>query len=793
MKTLKYALRYLLRAKSYTLINLLGLALSLACCIILLRYIHRELTVDTHCIDREQVYGAVIDMEGNHFVASITEVQRDSVLIDPTCIERKAKVIALEKDYVTSAHNRFPARVIVTDSVYFQLFHYPIIAGTLTLAEPASALLSEAFARKLFGNESPIGKIVHYSNGKDVVVKGVLGEPINKISMQFDVVLSSALSDSWERMAMEFYTFIPGTDIAKLNQNGSISRPVNPERYKIDPRNYTFSFMPVDQLYWDEEVHREEPAMFSWGSRSYLTILASVCALLLLTGILNFINIYMVVMLRRGKEYGLKKVFGARGKVLYGQILTENILMTAAALIVAWLIVEITTGAVEKLFTFPFHYTAFDWQLSLAILILLPLITSVYPFFKYNYIAPITSIRSIGWGNRSVHTRMAFLMVQYILTFLLVVLSLYSNNLLKVLLHTEPGFRTKDIILAHLIYESKDYASYTEESMKQRQQRVMQIDNALSSCPDIEKWNASYTHILMADYGTNYLNDRGEKKYLTVRYVNPGFFELYGIKFVEGNLPQLEANDFWGVVVASRAAMKALNYSSLQGAGLIEENKKRQDAGVKLTPIVAIIEDYYAGHLSAGAKPMIFQVSAAGGMNGDLYQIACAPQKRKEVLDFLRKLELETYGTEDFEYSLLEDDIQALYAKDRQITYIFSIFAGIAIIISCLGLFGVSLFDIRQRYREIAIRKVNGAQLKDLYPLLFRKYLCILACAFLLAVPLAYYIIKEYSADFAVKAPIGIGIFLIGLTAVIAISSGTLLWQIRKAAKINPSKIMKTE
>lgn len=792
MKTLKYALRYLFRAQSYTLINLLGLALSLACSILLLRYIHRELTVDTHCIDREQVYGAVIDMEGNHCVSSITEMQRDSVLIDPAYIERKAKVIVLEKDYVASAHSRFPARVIVADSVYFQLFRYPVIAGTLTLAEPASALLSEAFAQKLFGHENPIGKVLYYSNGKDVVVKGVLGEPINKTSMRFDVVLSSALSDNWERMAMEFYTFTPGTDVAKLNRNGSISRAVNPERYEVDPRNYTFSFIPIEQLYWDEEVHREEPVMFSWGSRSYLTILASVCALLLLTGILNFVNIYMVVMLRRGKEYGLKKVFGARGKTLYAQILTENVFLTGAALTMAWLIIEVTAGAAEKLFTFPFRYTPFDWQLSLAILVLLPLVTSIYPFFKYNYLPPITSIRSIGWGNRSVRARMAFLMVQYILTFLLVVFSLYSNNLLNVLLHTEPGFRTKDIILAHLIYESKDYASYTEESMKQRQQRVMQIDNALSSCPNIEKWDASYTSILMADYGTNYLNSRDEKEYLTVRFVYPSFFDLYGIKFVEGSLPQLDSNDFWGVVVANRAAMKALNYTSLEGAGLIEENKKRQNAGGKLTPIVAVVDDYYAGHLSVGVRPMIFQVSA-GGMNGDLYQIACAPGKIKAVLDFLRKLELEVYGSEDFEYSLLEDDIEALYAKDRQISHLFSLFAGIAIVISCLGLFGVSLFDIRQRYREIAIRKVNGASFKDIYPMLCRKYLYAMAAAFVLAVPTAYYLIYRYTESFVVKAPVGVAIFIISLLVVLFISLATLWWQVRKATRINPSIIMKNE
>ena len=151
------------------------------------------------------------------------------------------------------------------------------------------------------------------------------------------------------------------------------------------------------------------------------------------------------------------------------------------------------------------------------------------------------------------------------------------------------------------------------------------------------------------------------------------------------------------------------------------------------------------------------------------------------------------YGTESFEYSLLEDDVKAIYKEDRQVATVYSIFSGIAIVISCLGLFGISLFDIRQRYREIAIRKVNGAQLRNLYPLLFRKYMIVLSIAFLLAIPLACYIIYEYTKDFVVKAPISVGIFVSGLIVVILISIGTLLWQVYRAANINPAEIIKSE
>jgi ABC-type antimicrobial peptide transport system permease subunit len=134
-----------------------------------------------------------------------------------------------------------------------------------------------------------------------------------------------------------------------------------------------------------------------------------------------------------------------------------------------------------------------------------------------------------------------------------------------------------------------------------------------------------------------------------------------------------------------------------------------------------------------------------------------------------------------------------IYKKDRQITIIYFVFAFIAIAISCLGLFGISLFDIRQRYREIGIRKVNGASMKDLYKLLFRKYIIVLGIAFVVSTPIAYYLIQQYTADFVVKAPMGIGIFIIALLIVTLISLGTLFWQVRKAANINPADVVKRE
>ena len=789
MKTLKYAWRFLMRSKSYTIINLLGLAFSLACSIILMRYIHRELTVDTHCIDREHVYAICTNTEGNRGLSGLKQYNYDTISIDNRFVEAMTTYIPLEKDYVISGTNRIPARCLVTDSVFFQLFHYPIVQGKLSLTTPQSALLTEKYARKIFGNENPIGKVLRYSNGKDITVEGIVGEPECKTTINFDIILSSKLSQHWERMNTELYRFLPGTDINAINKTGSVPRYINDPKY--DTRTHTFSLISVKDIYWDGSLTDREPAMFLSGNHSHLIILSGVCLLLLLTGILNFINLYLVALLRRGKEYGLKKVFGVCGKTLFANIWIENTLLVLSALLVSWLIIEIMSAPTEYLFDIHFSYTAFDGWLSASILLLLPVITSIYPYIKYNYTSPILSIRSIGAQSHSKHFRMFFLGAQYIITFLLVVLSLYFNRQLGMLLSTEPGFRTKNIMNVNLVYESKDFSSYTYESMQQRRQRVMQLDNELNACPFIELYEPSNENILTPTFGTNYLNNKGEKVFLNIHYATPAFFKLYDIKVIEGEIPDINKENRRTVFVVNKAALKALGYTSINGVGVIEENQKKANANASLQPIVAVVEDYFEGHLTSGIKPTIYPVGAR--FSGDLYQIAYTPGKKKEVIDFLRNLEYKVYGSEDFEYTFLEDDIKAMYTQDRQTATIYSIFAGMAIIISSLGLLGISLFDIRQRYREIAIRKVNGASAKDLYRLLFRKYITVLIIAFVIAIPLAYYLINTYTQDFAVRAPVSIDIFIISLLLVIIISLGTLAYQIQKAAYINPTQIMKTE
>ena len=784
MKTLIYAIRFLTRSKSYTIINLLGLAFSLACCIILMRYIHRELTVDSHCVDRNHVYAIKISMEGSEHIGGISSYQYDPVKLDKSPIEIETRYTPLDQDFLIANGHRFPSRTIVTDSAFFQLFHYPLLQGKLALDKPTSVLLKKDFAHKLFGNDNPIGKTIRHSNGKDLIVEGILDEPTCKASIQFDMVLSYHLSTQWERMECELYRFLPGTDMNVMAEIGNSPRYLNNPQW--DSRQFTFSFVPLKETYWHEEW-QEQKTMFLSGQKSHLYILAGVCLLLFLTGLLNFINIYLVAMLRRGKEYGLKKVYGAGKSTLFLQIWLENFLLILSALLVAGLIIEVTQIPVNRLLNTQFVYTPFDGWLAIGVLLLLPLITSIYPFLKYSFSSPIRSIQSIGWGSRSVRSRMVFLGIQYALTFLITVCALYYNGQLSLLLNTDPGFRTKNIILAKLIYSSQDYSDFSEEKYQQDRARNQAIHDKLKACPFIEYTESAWDKITEQGYEVNHITPDGKTVLLSRRLASPTFFKMFNIELEEGALPEDKNKRCY---VVNRAAMKALGYSSLEGATVVEESAYRRNNNVAFHPITAIAKDYYNGHLSAGVKPTIYEIDNFGR---ESTYIAYPEGKLPNLLNYLKEMMQEFYGTETVEYTLLEDDVKALYKEDWKIASIYNIFAMIAIAVSCLGLFGISLFDIRQRYREIAIRKAHGAGMKDLYQLLFKKYLTVLGGSFVVATPLAYYLIHQYTADFVVKAPIGIGIFVIALLLVALISMGTLWWQIRKATNIDPATVMKSE
>ena len=783
MKTLKYAARFLIRAKSYTLINLLGLAFSLACCIILMRYIHRELTVDTHCVDRENVYAVIKEEEGHKTLWFDDELGDDSCFI-----ETHAKLVLLEQQYLTYNQELYSADIIVGDHHFFKLFPYRVIQGTDLQNVPNAAVLTKEYAHKLFGDENPIGKILYDSNGKEIAVAGIIEKPNNKCSLTFDIALSQSDKVGTQ---VNYFRFMPETDMKRMHE---IFGETRYSYYDQNPHPYTYHLISLKDLYWNEILGIS--TLFVKGNRLQLSIVVAICILIGIIGFINFTNLYLLSMQKRRKEYALRKVFGISKGSLFFHLWSESLLLILASLLVAGLLVEITQIPIERILSLPYTYSGFEISIFIGIILLLPLFVCIYPFLRSNYTSPISSIRSIGNERQSVKGRMGYLFVQYVFTFLLVIMTCYLNKQLSLLLHTSPGFRTENIMIAQL---GKIWSNVTPEQKENPffgLNRIQVLMERIKQCPFVE--HIEPTSILEPQSQQQiYLNDDGKECELYQYWASPEFFKMYRIPFIEGKLPQAQGDEGWGEyqhIVANREAMKVLGYASRRDGKVITQSAHNGDSNAEASSIIGVVDNHFGNHLTQGVKPTIYQVRGdISYMAMGTYQIAYTLGHLNELIDYIHEVQQDIFGSKDFDYTLLENDIKALYKEDRKVATIYTVFAFIAIAISCLGLFGISLFDIRQRYREIGIRKVNGAKIKDLYRLLFRKYVVVLVAAFVVAIPIAYYLITLYTQDFVVKAPIGIGIFIIALLVVSIISFGTLFWQVHKAANINPADVVKSE
>jgi len=806
MKTLIYAIRFLLRSKSYTLINLLGLAFSLACCIILMRYLHREWTVDSHCIRPDEVV-TVINKNGEfQFPVSQQNMLRfykgleDVVIPEDKIIESCEFVLLTDIDFKKEEVS-YNLDILAVDSTYFHFFEYPLLEGEARIDTPQDAVITKACAQRLFGKESAVGKVLK-AFGKDVTIRGIIDQPRCKSIMNFEILTSHKLT-SWSRIGGGWLRVLPSqVNLDTINAKTNVFGSVKPNALH-DNKNVRHEYIPWRKIYYNYWTEKGET--LNLGNRTYERMLIGVIIVLLLVAIINFINLYMVYMMKRQKEYGIKKVFGLQGCPLFLQIWLENILLAIASLLVAWLLVEITVPLCERLMNEPMKgYNLFDLQLSLVFLSVFPIATSLYPFIKHNYLSPITSLRSVSGSRESIVIRMSFLFLQYAITLTLLIVAVYFNRHLQFLQDTPTGFRSEGILYAQLVNRNQfEHGSYERKNYEEIWKRQVSFyEQKLNECPFIEKWSPNHSEsILHSQSQYNIINDKDESHQLIVRYTGKNYFDIHELKVIDGTIPEMEKDAFNHKVVLNEAAMKLFGYQSANEAfvrskeplwfGFNTVTNEYIKGGIELMPVEAVVSNYYASHVSEGIKPIMFLIDY-DNMNGNV-AITVQKGKEKEVIDYLGNMVKEMTGSSDFMHSWLQDEVDALYDDDRRLTVIYNIFALVGILVCCLGLFGISLFDIRRRYREIAIRKAHGAGMKDLYQLLFKKYLAILGASFVVAVPIAYYLIHQYTADFVVKAPIGVGIFVIALLLVALISMGTLWWQIRKAANIDPATVMKRE
>lgn len=816
MKTLIYAARIVTRMKAYSIICVLGLVISLAGTTTLVRYIHQELTVDHHLKDLEHLHLLTSHIVTEKYSPRLTcnrNWNREKHFVDPLnhpAVDKYTRITALPKGEIGKGKQHFAVSAIAVDTTFFQLMPCQAILGLTDQVPPTGIILSEKLSQRVFGKEDPLGKELTFG-GKHVTVTGVMKVPSSKVSFAFDIIVSEKLQSEWA-----------GTGSAALFDLVRLHRPedletINAAQPILKLRSWgnnetQFQLIPLKENYFDKRLTLyQADHMFPKGDRDGIYILIFVAILLFSIGVLNYLNLYMVIMQKRGIEFGIKKVFGASRWAFFKQLYTENFLLSAATLLFVGMIIEITDKILVSVLDIPLHKNVtFDTLLYLSILFVFPFTTMLYPYFRHVFSRPVSSIKGIRQGGGSPLSRSLFLTVQYVITFGLIVVSIYFAKQLHEVLNADLGFNTKNIIRCMLIpAENGDNVIHSMEEWEKEKERDKRnaalIVHTLNSCPDIIAWspnddfwgfNSSQARPIAKKAGTDEEFVEGDNIDLSA-----ADFSLFDIQVVEGRAWNEDDNWKEYNLIINESAKKAMGITDIHTDMIQTKNRLWSDGQTDLNynpphRIVGVIKDIRTDHLSKAVQPMIYGYYPVSGEYfhpGRYFLVRYQPGKQQEVLKLLSDLRNEVSGEGELQYSFLEDEIAKRYENDRRIVRIYLTFAALAIAVSCLGLFGLSLFEIRLRYREIALRKVHGAKVSDIVRLLLKRYLILLGVSALIAFPIAAFFIQKYMEGYAYRTPLSGWIFLLALLIVAFISGSVLFWQIRKAANINPAIVMKSE
>ena len=788
MKKIQLAFRSLLHYKQYSIINILGLALSLACVIIIFRYVHGEMTVDRFNRNLDRIFITTIEVREHPGLVQPIGVELLSRMGDfpdilqHSGVEKATHFSSWEhfSEAIEFGNHTFTPAITIVDSNFLRIFDFPIIAGVDRLTEPSTAMITAEFAQRAFGNENAIGKTFQYRN-RLLTITGVIGQTSTKSSLTFDLLIPAY--NMWGTQATAVLLH-PMVDYRAINQQFGDFLEISDAIQEMALR---LQLLPMSEVYLDNRLFRLQ-SPFEYGSRTNVTILMIVGFLILLVGVFNYINISTVVILRRGKELGIKKVFGAGGRGIFAQLLLDNVVQIMVAMFFAFIFLTIANPLVSnRLLLSQMPNIRFDVGLSIALLFSLSFIATLYPFYRYYFSTPITSLRNLDKIRGGGGLQRIMLLLQYIITIAMIIVSLFFVKQVHFMLNTDVGFRTENIIRAS--FQQNRLPSFSDADDWRRHQEDTQraaahLNLQMNSSPLFTHWTQGASPNQFPAIAFFPFNvDGGEYQSVSLMGSNEDWFNLFEFQAIAGRLwdDTIDTEEQYHIIV-TESTLRLFGITDWESALLQPQRPLRHtfnpDNPNQVQPnppyrIVGVVRDFHFVHLSQPSVPVVFTYQQPHSSMPVLASIVRG--RTQDAIEFLRTLHEETVGGE-FEFTFVEDEMRALYAEERKIATISSILTLIAILISALGLFGMSFFDIQKRRREIAIRKVNGATVSDIIRLLLKKYLISLGIAFVIAAPIAAYSINRYLEDFAHRASVAWWLF--------AVSQRTVLWLKKRTRQV---------
>lgn len=773
----KITLRHLLKNKGYSFINISGLAIGMACCLLITLWILDELSVDRFHKEPQSICHVLVH----------TDVKNNSttqLLLGPTLKQDFAEIVDFTRyhwmfgttafSYKDRFFNENGLRIV--DPSFFQIFNFPFLKGNPETAfdNPHSVVITEFLAEKYFGHEEPMGKILTMNREHKLTVTGVVKNVPHNSTIQFDMLIPMELKIS---ITGEWYT-----DWSNL---------------------FTYTFIKLDENYSPEEVAKKIAGVIQqhggapnaildllsfkeryfrfYSDKMYIYIFLTIAIFILIIACFNFVNLSTARSAKRAREIGMRKTLGARRKNIISQFLGESFLFSFIAMALAFLLITILLPLFNSLTGKEINIS---WQTILPLALGLALFTGLaagsYPAIFLSSFQPVRIMReNLKSGSKGGGFRKILVVIQFSLSIILIIGMFVVYRQIGYIKGTNIGYNREHIISIAMGGGSEKYFHPLKNELL-RGKEILSISGTCASLP--------YFHWHLPGFRWKE-KDPGQKISISYNGIDYDFIKTMKIKLLEGrDFSREYITDKTNAYLINQEMQKLMKKKSALGAWLQrgDESSEFFESGT----IIGIMENFHFNSLQNQIEPLVLKLEYEGVDN---MLIRIQPGDISAALSFIEKKWEKILPGYPLEFSFLDEDFNKSYQDLERTGSILNSFAILAIIISCLGLLGLASFTVEERTKEIGIRKVLGSSATGIVWLLSKDFSRCMVIAIGIAWPFSYWIMKQWLQNFAYRTTIGFLTFILSAVLVIVIGLITISYQSIKAALANPVHSLRCE
>lgn len=789
----RVSLRSTLRQKLYSLINIGGLALGLTCFMLIALYVQHELSYDRFFKNVQHIHRIYQRQAGNVSLGTDyyanTPVRLASVLLEE--FPEVAYATAIQDHYALLSHrgNHYWELGLWADQHFFKVFTYPLTRGDPTniLENSNSIVLTESLAIKIFGQEDPLGQALIYQDGEPLVVTGIMADPPTNASIKFSFIVSlqsnrefteQLARSTWTGNSLHtFVTLTEGADPRDLEKKfpGLLKKYRDPEGYSGYPFKEEYIVQPLSKIHLQSNVNGD---IGQKGNPTHVYLFSIIAIIVLFLACVNYMNLAIARSTMRAQEVGLRKVVGALRTQLIGQFLGESVLISFLALLSAlgftYLLLPVFGDLVER----PIQLNLFENKVLmpglLVLVVMVGLLSGSYPALVMSSLRPVYALKGKMHGIVSGFKLQRWLVVmQYTVSIVLIVSSLVIYLQLRFLQHKDPGYDREHVVVINSRNLMKNY-----EVIKNQWLHHPNIA-AVTASSDLPISITSST-IINDDDGTSKEDDLAIYRILA----DSDFLDVFGIELVAGrNFSPAIVSDHEERYLINETAARALGWTPAEALG-----KQYTYEGV--ATIIGVVKDFHLHSMHLPIQPLMI------GLRADNYSrfisVKVQPEKLPETIALLEET-VKSYSPYPFEYQFLDDRFDQLYKAEMKLGGIFGFFTTVSILIASLGLFGLAAFMAGQRTKEIGIRKVLGASTQSILTLLTRDFMTLIVVAFIVSIPIAWYIMHVWLQNFTYRIEMEWWMFLSAGALTLFVGSLTIGYQSLKASLMDPVNSLRSE